>query len=240
MPFDQLQSTAYFHAMQNTLIDQIVRSRRKSLAIHIERDGRAVVRAPYNMSVALIESFVSKHRKWIEKKKAAAAAKIEDYPEKRFTHGELFPYLGNDYPLLFKADAKAPVYFDEGLIIAEQYSSSAASLLREWYRQRTFTIVSRKVMQSAETHGFKYNSVKATNANRRWGSCTIRKDLNFSWRLSMCPEEIIDYIAAHELAHLRQMNHSSRFWHEVAIICPEYKRHRSWLADNSFKFRPFG
>ncbi len=72
----------------------------------------------------------------------------------------------------------------------------------------------------AEQYGFRYNSVKITSAKTRWGSCTSKQHLNFSYRLIMTPRDCIDYVIIHELCHLRQMNHSTKFWKEVAAIMP--------------------
>ena len=76
----------------------------------------------------------------------------------------------------------------------------------------------------------------------RWGSCTARGDLMFSWRLIMAPPEVLDYVAAHEVAHLVEMNHSRAFWDTVARTCPGFEEPRRWLKQNAealhrFRFR---
>ena len=91
----------------------------------------------------------------------------------------------------------------------------------------------------AERHGWKVAAVKINSAASRWGSCTSRSVLNFPWRLVMCPPEIIDYVIVHELAHLKEMNHSNRFWREVEKMCPDYVTHRRYLKDNVHKFKGF-
>ncbi|MBU0727650.1 M48 family metallopeptidase, partial [Patescibacteria group bacterium] len=68
----------------------------------------------------------------------------------------------------------------------------------------------------------------------RWGSCSDRKNLNFNWKLIMAPIEIIDYVVVHEMCHLKQMNHSSKFWNLVAEKMPDYKELRKWLKDNRY------
>jgi predicted metal-dependent hydrolase len=67
------------------------------------------------------------------------------------------------------------------------------------------------------------------DARSRWGSCTARGDLMFSWRLVMAPPAVLDYVAAHEVAHFEEMNHSPAFWAVVARLCPDYRCHRRWL-----------
>jgi predicted metal-dependent hydrolase len=74
--------------------------------------------------------------------------------------------------------------------------------------------------------------VRITSAKTRWWSCTSQRNLNFSFRLILTPPEIIDYVICHELAHLREMNHSRQFWLEVSKMDMEYKRHDAWLKKN--------
>ena len=75
-------------------------------------------------------------------------------------------------------------------------------------------------------------TVKVANQKRRWGSCSARGALRFSWRMARLPEDVFDYIVVHELAHLKQMNHSPRFWSVVESVCPNHKSHRRWLRKN--------
>jgi len=84
----------------------------------------------------------------------------------------------------------------------------------------------------ANKYWIKYNNIKITSAKTRWGSCTSKRNLNFSYRLILCPEKVIDYVICHELSHLKEMNHSKKFWNEVEKIMPDYKEYNKWLKDN--------
>ncbi|MGB8623943.1 MAG: SprT family zinc-dependent metalloprotease, partial [Paracoccaceae bacterium] len=77
--------------------------------------------------------------------------------------------------------------------------------------------------------GRRYGKLTLRDTRSRWGSCSSRGDLMYSWRLIMAPPEVLDYVAAHEVAHLAEMNHSPAFWALVARLCPDHKRHRAWL-----------
>lgn len=81
-----------------------------------------------------------------------------------------------------------------------------------------------RVQELAELHGFSYEKIRITRAQTRWGSCSSRKTLSFSYRLMQHPKQCIDYVIIHELCHLRQMNHSAKFWQEVENIIPDYKK----------------
>jgi len=80
--------------------------------------------------------------------------------------------------------------------------------------------------------GYSPSSLRITNARQRWGSCTYRGGLNFSWCLIQAPLEIVDYVIVHELVHLRQPDHSRKFWSKVEELMPDYQRRRKWLREN--------
>lgn len=77
-----------------------------------------------------------------------------------------------------------------------------------------------------------YSKITLRDTRSRWGSCTSTGNLMYSWRLVMAPPEVLDYVAAHEVAHLKEMNHSPQYWSIVAGICPDYQIHRAWLRQN--------
>lgn len=85
------------------------------------------------------------------------------------------------------------------------------------------------VEQHAQTLGVRPQRISVKDTRSRWGSCTAKGDLSFSWRLILAPEFVLDYVAAHEVAHLKEMNHSPRFWAEVEKCIPDWKRARNWL-----------
>lgn len=102
----------------------------------------------------------------------------------------------------------------------------------EEYKKRAREYIPGRVKYIAEMYGYKYKDIKITSAKSRWWSCTSQKNLNFSFRLILTPNEIIDYVIYHELSHLRQMNHSRQFWKEVSIMDKDYKKHDKWLKKN--------
>ena len=92
----------------------------------------------------------------------------------------------------------------------------------------------RKNLDLAVTHhaaslGVRPKSMRITDSKTRWGSCSSTRTLSFSWRIIMAPPEVLNYLAAHEVAHLREMNHSPRFWALVEEICPDMKAQKNWL-----------
>jgi predicted metal-dependent hydrolase len=89
-----------------------------------------------------------------------------------------------------------------------------------------------KVMEYAALHRFTVNRVTIRNQKSRWSSCSRRGTISLNWRLIQTPDWVRDYIILHELAHLRQMNHSHKFWREVESLCPDYQRAERWLKEH--------
>lgn len=87
----------------------------------------------------------------------------------------------------------------------------------------------------AERVGVTFGAVRVKGQRSLWGSCTRRGDLNFNWRLTLAPPEVLDYVVVHELAHRLEMNHSRRFWAVVERHCPDHKTQRRWLRKNSLE-----
>lgn len=212
-------------------IDQLIRSRRKTVALIVEQDGRLVVRAPLRTPAKVIQAFVDSKADWIRKKQAAARETF--VPSRRYQPGELFHYLGQVYPLAL-TDRKSPQ-----LLLADgQFSLSHTALpeapetFRRWYRRQARAYLTERVPILADLHGFAYKKIRITSARTRWGSCSSTGSLNFSMRLVMAPPVVLDYVILHELAHTRVRNHSRQFWALVQSLMPDYKKHTRWLKEN--------
>ncbi|MDE2489197.1 MAG: M48 family metallopeptidase, partial [Elusimicrobia bacterium] len=93
-------------------------------------------------------------------------------------------------------------------------------------------LITARAAHWAAAMGATYGRVRVKDQRTLWGSCTPRGDLNFNWRLTLAPSEVLDYVVIHELAHRFEMNHSRRFWAVVARHCPEHRTRRRWLRKN--------
>lgn len=100
------------------------------------------------------------------------------------------------------------------------------------YRAQASEVFARKAAYYAARMGVTYNKITIRDQKTRWGSCSGKGNLNFNWRLVLAPVPVLDYVVVHELAHRREMNHSSRFWDIVGEIMPDYQIHRRWLRDH--------
>ncbi len=117
-------------------------------------------------------------------------------------------------------------------LLEQRAQPRAEAAFTAWYKAQARALIEERVRRLAAQHGFSYRQVRMTSARTRWGSCSAKGTLCFTWRLVMAPPECIDYVVVHELAHLRVANHSPAFWREVEAILPDYKARRKWLRAN--------
>jgi hypothetical protein len=110
-------------------------------------------------------------------------------------------------------------------------------ILETSYRERAREVFLRRVQALAELLQVHPKRVQVRDQKTRWGACTGRGTLTFSWRLILAPPAVLDYVVVHELCHLRHANHSRRFWDLVAQACPQYAAHRAWLRENGALIR---
>ncbi len=217
-------------------IDKIIRSKRKSIALVVQTDGQLIIRAPKRATKRQINALIKKHAAWIAKKQAEALEVQENFAPHRFVEGEEFYFLGEKYALRFVENAKSDLILEGDFQMKSSARENAEGVFERWYKKEARQIFAERVTFYAEEHGFEYAKLKLSSAKRRWGSCSARGNINLTWRLVMTPPEMIDYVVVHELCHLREHNHSKKFWTQVGAIMPEYKSRRKWLKKNGARF----
>ena len=184
--------------MDNEITYKIIRSRRRTVSVIVERDGSLVVRAPLRYPEKSVEEFVFKKREWIlrtvERVKKSNAENMFS-----LENGAKIELLGKAYTVR----------------LTEAFEKLTYKLLRAYIVPRTEEI--------AAQNGLKFNGISITSARTRWGSCGAGDTLNFSRALVFMPLSVVDYVICHELCHTREKNHSARFYARVKSIYPDYK-----------------
>jgi predicted metal-dependent hydrolase len=120
---------------------------------------------------------------------------------------------------------------------ARARDTAAPDVEREW-RERATRELPVRLLELADTHGLRVHRVSVRNQRWRWGSCSRSGHICLNWRLAQMPPSIRDYVMIHELMHLKQLNHSPKFWKLVAAACPDYEAARQWLRDHARRNRP--
>ncbi|MGB0799209.1 MAG: M48 family metallopeptidase, partial [Planktomarina sp.] len=196
------------------------RGRRLSLKVS-RQDGSVRISMPKHASRSEAEAFVRSKEQWIRKHLAGQSG-VEE-----IAIGTILPV--NDIPrLICMGDVGRARLTHDSIVVPQgdaMTGARVATLLK--------TLARRDLQAASEAYagrlGVSFARMALKDTSSRWGSCSSRGNLNYSWRLIMAPPQVLDYVAAHEVAHLIEMNHSSRFWGQVAKICPNYKALRQWL-----------
>lgn len=199
---------------------------RKSVGMLINSNG-LVVRAPRHVSQSRIEQLLRTKADWIRNKlkfheeNAAAPMRLHD--------GAVLLLLGNEVRLGIRADARSRVVeFENGVLHVAlptpEDESIVARKVLQWYRKQALADFSRRLEIFSAKLGVPLPKLLLSNARTRWGSCNSKAEVRLNWRLLQAPPHIINYVVCHELAHLKQMNHSPKFWALVENICPDYRK----------------
>lgn len=207
---------------------QVVRSNRKSVALVIDSEANLIVRAPALMPDTVIDEFVRKKRRWINEKQQQVAVFGEKHPPVVVKTGESIMYLGSSYAIINDTVDSVEMSGNE-LLVPENFDVDA---LTAWLKEQAMQIISERVALYANIMGVTPGTVKLSKAKARWGSCSAKNNLNFAWRLIMCPLSVIDYVVVHELSHITYKNHSPAFWARVKTVLPTYEDNQEWLKTN--------
>lgn len=215
-------------------IDRLIRSRRRSVALQIERDATLVVRIPYSLRDSEVKGIVEKRRNWILIQQEKARVRLKKNPLRTFEEGGFFPFLGEEYPLRYIKDLEPTVVFEKGFFVRADLRNRIRSVLEGWCRWQARLLLEERSAFYARKAGAVYQKIRITGARTRWGSCSSRGTLSYTWRLILAPQEALDYVAAHEVAHLTVKNHSALFWKKVEGLYPGYLKWKRWLDENGF------
>jgi predicted metal-dependent hydrolase len=195
-------------------------------------------------------AFVEKKREWVEKQ-------ITRKPEKiPFADGQVIPVLGQEYRLVH-VGGRGVVQTDDGGWRTEDTNLSVlrppssvvcvpgnpefmARRVREWLKERARQEVTARAQEKAKMLGYKISKITLRDTRSLWGSCNRKGNLTFSWRLVFAPLDVLDYVVAHEVGHLKELNHSAAFWRIVAELCPDWEQHRVWLKKHGNGLYRFG
>lgn len=209
-------------------------SRRTKVTITVERDRTVVVHAPSHASDEAIAQVVEAKRPWIyEKTRHAQKYTSRPHPPgKELVNGESALYLGRSYRIEVVDEEVERVRLERRFLIPSSCAANRESAMREWYIARAKEQILPRVVKQARELGVSFRRARIVDNRYRWGSCTVRDNINLNWRLIKAPMFVIDYVITHELAHLLEPNHTVRFWNIVGTQAPAMERARAWLIEN--------
>ena len=217
---------------------EVVRSRRRTADIVIERDGSVLVRAPEEVAPERIEDIVESKRYWIYRNLAEWRDLNATRVVREYRNGEGFLYLGRSYRLLLVADQEQPLVLKGGRfclrrdLVDRGEVPAAKAAFRDYYVARGLERISRRVDYYAPKVGVTPRRTDTRELGNRWASCSPTGNLAFHWKCMMAPPTIIDYIVVHELCHFHYLDHTEAFWNEVDKVLPNYRERKEWLRKN--------
>jgi hypothetical protein len=232
------------------------RARRFSLQVSEARCG-AVLTMPLYSSHAEAEEFLSRHLDWLKERVAGLQEPV------LFTHGAVVPLRGLAHALHFAGsmrrrgvvwieaaeDAQAAPAWPQGaqlslgrlprLTVAGEFEHAPRRLL-DWLKRQAHLDLRARVAMHADRLDLEPSRIYVRDQATRWGSCSTSGALSFSWRLVLAPPLVLDYLAAHEVAHLAHMNHGKRFWNLVAKTMPRHEEAKAWLRKHGASLHRYG
>ena len=216
----------------------IVNPRARHVSVRIDPTRReAIATAPSKRHLKHAAQFAAERAGWIASELARLPQGVSLSP------GSIIPLRGEDYVLVYE-HGRGPARVEPGLpprlvVPAPDVALFEARLLRFLKDQARQDLIDR-VATHAVALGVRPERIQVKELRSRWGSCSVDGVLSFSWRLILAPSFVLDYLAAHEVAHLREMNHSRRFWAHVRRCMPDFETGRTWLHEHGSALHAIG
>ncbi len=220
-----------------TIDYELIFSKRKTLGIHVYPDARVIVRAPLGSNLRFIEEHLHQRAAWIIKHQQRfrqTPPPATDEPQ--YVSGATVRYLGERYPLRIETSPRQRVQLGGGEIVVSLRDATdperIAALLNRWLRvqaERVFAERLTACFPHVAAWGVAYPPLKIRDMKTRWGSCSSKGNVSLNLRLIHQPIELIDYVVLHELCHLKELNHSPRFWKLMDRVLPDWRDRRKRL-----------
>jgi predicted metal-dependent hydrolase len=208
----------------------------RQVRFEIKGETGLTVVLPRRCDLDAVDDMLREKSRWIVDKMDRFAGPTRPPGNGRVRFGDFVPYLGQEVRVVSCQDV-APVESIElqGQALMVHWGQERlelAPLLERWYRDQAASILKHKAGEFARALGVTYARFSIRGQRTRWASCSHRGTLSFNWRLIMAPEPVVDYVVIHEVAHLKEMNHTKRFWALVAESCPSWRERKKWLDDH--------
>ncbi len=216
----------------------VVKSKRKTCEIRVETDGSVTIKAPNRYTKQMIKTIIADKADWIDQKIELMKAHSKLRPPLSFEIGSTLPIWYEDYMITLSDRTESYVDLCHKRIMINPILAQNSEVIKKEILKLLRVVIKShlniRVKEWSSVMHLKPNEIRVKLMRSRWGSCSSKENLNFSLNLVLLPKEIVDYIIVHELAHLKEMNHSKQFWKIVEKYYPSYVESRKWLKNNTF------
>jgi predicted metal-dependent hydrolase len=196
--------------------------------------GEISVTAPSRRGLGAALDFARGEKDWIAGQLAKAPGAVA------LAAGATIPFRGTRHEIRPAARGPAPVWIADGVIWVRGKAEHAPRRVQDFLKREARNTFEVRALEHAARLGVKPARVTVRDTSSRWGSCSSARSLSFSWRLILAPEFVLDYVVAHEVAHLREMNHSPRFWALVRALVADLDAPQDWLRINGRELQRYG
>jgi predicted metal-dependent hydrolase len=196
--------------------------------------GEVSVTAPTRRGLSAALDFARTEREWIASQLAKAPGPVA------LATGARIPFRGVPHEICAATRGPAPVWADGKTIWVRGDAAHAPRRVLDFLKREARKVFDARVQDLTARLGVKPSRITVRDTASRWGSCSSARALSFSWRLILAPEFVLDYVVAHEVAHLREMNHSPRFWAHVKGLSPDMGAAQAWLRTNGRDLQRYG
>jgi len=211
-----------------------VDGRARRISLRLNAEGAPVLTLPHPRMKAEGLRFVAQKRGWLDAQRARLPVRVP------FAPGETVPVRGEPHEIVLAARARDPVRTADGVLHVGGRAETVAALVEGWLRAEARRALVQAVAHHSTALGLEPPPLSLRDPKTRWGSCSSARRLSFSWRLAMAPADVLDYVAAHEVAHLRELNHSDRFWLLVEGLMPSFEVQEAWLKRHGRELHRYG
>ena len=210
------------------------KAKRLTLRLRPEAGGEIILTVPLCHSKRQVIGFIEKSKPWLGKQMARIFQKLP------YAEGMVLPILGKHYELRHKPSQSFRSWWGEDhLLIHAPTDKFGVCVQKSLHQVATQFLTTRTTLYASQLDK-SVNRITLRDTRSRWGSCSPNGNISYSWRLVFAPEQVADYLCAHEVAHLIEMNHSPQFWRIVEGFCPDYKTLRQWLRQNGKTLFQYG
>jgi len=226
-----------FRLEEGSEIEVLVRRHKRATRIKLSIDGAKglpVLTLPSYVPEREGEAFLVQNQIWLRNALANLPDRIP------LSHGSVIPLRGVDVTIDLRPNARGVTRVEDGLLIVTGDEAHTARRATDFLKRQARAEIVSLARDKAQRLDRKPGRISIRDTRTRWGSCSAKGDLSFSWRLILTPPEILSYVVCHEVAHLVHMDHSSAFWRTVARIDPDYEAHRRWLHANGNTLHSIG
>ena len=210
------------------------KARRVRLEVR-QQTGLTVI-VPRSYPISQLYGLLKSKERWISRNLQRFSNSHSLSARKELKYGDTVPYLGQDLELVKQENhhGESVVLYGNKLALSpDLFKNGLLELaLEQWYRTEAARLITEIADKLSSQMGIDYKRILIRGQKTRWGSCSHKKNLSFNWKLIMAPEPVVEYVTIHELIHLKEMNHSKKFWELIAQYCPDWRQHKKWLKQH--------